>query len=226
MRLCEFLKTIPETAIFYITDQNTWKGGWLFVGDMEAFRLVGRKLLGEALDAQIAELFEMPADRENVGVILSGEVLEYPRGLYVWDQFEFAKKHGLELKEPKFRIKNISGTLALRNAIYAAAVLELTDEIVEGESHIVEDFFRSGAYNLTQEVGEYIVKKTREEIERVERFVLDFAKGSEPSILVPVDMSGKLIKKIIKRHDLKIRWRWSKRKWRGKLFRDEAESWR
>lgn len=226
MRLCEFLETIPETAIFSITDQNTWKGGWLFVGDMKAFRLAGRKLLGEALNAQIAELFEMPANRKNVGVILSGEVLEQPRGLYVWDQFEFAKKHGLELKEPKFRIKSISGTLALRNAIYAAAALELTDEIVKGESHMIEDFFCSGSYNLTQEVGEYIVKKTREEIERAERFVLDFAKGSEPSILVPVDMSGKLIKKIIKRHDLKIRWRWSKRKRRGKLFRDEVESWR
>lgn len=226
MRLCEFLETIPETAIFYITDQNTWKGGWLFVGDMEAFRLAGRKLLSKALDAQIAEIFEMPSNRENIGVILSGEVLEQPKGMFVWDQFEFAKKHGLELKEPKFRIKSISGTLALRNAIYAAAVLELTDEIVEGESHTVEDFFCSGAYNLTPEVGEYIVKKTREEIERVERFVLNFAKGSEPSILVPVDMSGKLIKKIIKRHDLKIRWRWSKRKRRGKLFRDEAESWR
>ena len=80
MRICEFLKTIPETAIFCITDQNTWKGGWLFVGDMEAFRLAGRKLLGKALDAQIAEMFEMPSNRENIGVILSGEVLEQPRG--------------------------------------------------------------------------------------------------------------------------------------------------
>ena len=90
------------------------------------------------------------------------------------------------------------GAELLRSAIYKRAILDYYEALITHNDNQIaqlETFFTSGAYYIKINVGEYIIKKCKEELKLVEAFVAEFLKSKESSIKIePAKISPPVIK--------------------------------
>ena len=205
------------------------RGGWYFAGNREVYEYIGKIILADYTECIVVRTYAMPETDDGLGIILKDAPFK-DAGIssrrMIWDEYEFNKTHHLSVQKQEKGIRSISGMLALRNAIYEVAAKDLVVELVqEDKNHPISRFLLSGSYNLTPEVGEYIISQIKNEIDNAEIFVEDFLKNENESVLVPRDMPTKTIKLVARKRGVKFRW--SRRKSRGKLYKHEPkEYWR
>lgn len=190
MKFIEFLEKVPEETLIYLSDTAS-AGGWGAIGSSEYLKSKFPYLKNE----EIKEMGKLYV-KNDVFVRLKGEF--FPRKRF-WDLQEYRK----EKFEP-VRIKSNKGAEALSIALYKGAYVDYCNKLLTGGNSTGVKMFLERCEYMIGDCGEYLLKKAKEDTNRIKEFVKDFIAGEETEKKVPESMNVKMVRAYCRKKGVKM----------------------
>jgi len=167
--------------MFCVKDESN---GFVFIGFYD--ELLKFVPLKKHLKTEIIDIYQI-----NGATVLVCKGESFKKFKKYWDRQEFVG----EKYKPNKNL-NTEAVLNIRNAIFEMAYRDLIDELVSG-GNAVKRFFKSGKFELNEEIGQEVLGKAKKDMEDTKKFIQDFIESHEKKVDVPDTINHLCLRRVV-----------------------------